>query len=170
MALAAAATLSAVPAAVAFSPSAEAATSPMVRAVSVRGYGSVLANSRRDSLYLLTNEVRAKLRCTGGCLHLWTPVYVKKSKRITVGAGVKGRLGRVRRGTRYQVTFNSYPVYTYVGDHHRPAEAHGEGVVFGPKATWYLIRASAKTPSATAVKHRTSSSGSTTTTTSPYGY
>ncbi|MGH9303080.1 MAG: COG4315 family predicted lipoprotein [Acidimicrobiales bacterium] len=143
----------------------------VVQSIRVPNYGLVIGNSRRSSLYLLTNEVHAKLHCTGACLSFWPPLYVRRGERITSAPGVKGRFGTVARGSREQVTFNSYPLYTFAGDRNQPAQSKGEGVVFGRGAIWYLVRASAQTPAATAVKHKTS--GGTPTTTTPgggYGY
>ncbi|MGH9303079.1 MAG: hypothetical protein ACRDZ5_01570 [Acidimicrobiales bacterium] len=110
------------------------------------------------------------MRCRGGCLDLWRPLYVKKGARLTSSSGVKGRLGTVARGSKEQVTFNSYPLYTFAGDNGRVAQSKGEGVAFGHRARWYLVRASARSAAATPVKHKTSGGSTTTTTTAGGGY
>ena len=64
-------------------------------------------------------------------------------KHVTVGSGVKGKIGFVARPHKMkQVTDNGWPVYTYVGDT-GPAQHFGEGLVsYG--GTWHLMRASVK--------------------------
>ena len=68
---------------------------------------------------------------------------------------MKGKIGTVARKlsktvTKYQVTFNSYPVYVYSGDAGR-RESNGEGFQFSSSVYWYLASASATTPSSTPV-------------------
>jgi hypothetical protein len=80
---------------------------------------------------------------------------------VLVGSGVKGKWSTVARklsstDTKYQVTYNSYPVYTYVGDTGRK-QSKGEGVQLASRVHWYLIHASA-TSASTPMK--TSSGGS----------
>lgn len=127
------------------------ATTDTLRANHVSHYGTVLATGSKFSLYLLTNEKGGKLHCTGGCLSVWFPLEVSKAtKHISVGSGVHGKIGFVSRGAEKQVTFNSYPVYTYAGDND-PGQANGESIPFSG-GTWYLVRASAKTPVGSPVK------------------
>jgi hypothetical protein len=86
-------------------------------------------------------------------------------KSISLGAGVKGKIGFVTRSkTMKQVTYNSFPVYTYAADTGK-LQSNGEGIVaFGGK--WTLAKAKATSPAATAYV----SSRSTTTTTAASGY
>lgn len=132
-------------------PSSGAASSPVIQAVSIAGYPTVLGSSTARSLYLLSTEKGAKLHCKGSCLAVWLPVLVKDSvKSISVTSAVKGKVGFVDRTAKMkQVTINSYPVYTYTGDT-GARQSHGEGVVsFG--GTWHLVSAAAKTAAATPV-------------------
>lgn len=119
-------------------------------AAEVRGYGMVLATPALSSLYLLSNEAGDRIACTGGCLSLWPPLLVRSGTPLRGGAGVLGRLGRVRRAPGvYQLTYNGYPLYRYVGDTGR-LQSSGEGVVSNG-GTWYLVRASSRTPGGTPV-------------------
>lgn len=140
------------PAVLVASSSAPAAPQGGVQAARVGRYGVVLTNGHGDSLYLLTNESGDHIACKGGCLSIWPPLLVPRSvHRVHAGPGVAGHLGLVARSaTTWQVTDNGYPLYTYAGDS-KPGQATGEGIVSNG-GTWYLLRASARTASATAVR------------------
>ena len=130
-------------------------------------YTGVLANSSSRSLYVLSVESAGVLSCTAGCLSAWFPVLVPNSvTSIIRGAGVNGTVGFVARANSMsQVTFNGFPVYTYVGDS-GPLQANGEGVS-ADGGTWYLVNASSTTTGTTEIPVI---SVATTTTTYHYGY
>lgn len=136
----------------------------------VAKFGEVLTNSAGYTMYVLSAESTGKLHCTSStCLKAWPPVLVAKNAKITAGAGVKGKVSHLVRGSKWQVTYNGWPVYRFKYDS-GPAQARGEGIHnFG--GVWYLVRAAATTKSATPVK--LVAGGTTTTTTKPsggYGY
>jgi predicted lipoprotein with Yx(FWY)xxD motif len=147
---------------------AQAAAAPgapavVLRSINVSKYPGVLGNSKSFSLYLLQNEAGGKLHCVGGCLQSWIPLYVAEGTRPSLGAGVKGEWGMVTRKlsnavTKYQLTYNTYPVYTYAGDT-APRQSSGEGIKFATGVYWYLVRASATTVVTTAMTPVTGSSG-----------
>jgi predicted lipoprotein with Yx(FWY)xxD motif len=124
---------------------------PLLQSASAAPYQSVLAASSNDSLYLLSVEVGAVIKCGAGCTSVWLPLLVTSSTtKIALGAGVKGKIGFVARSsTMDQVTFNSYPVYTYTGDS-GPGQSNGEGIV-ADGGTWYLLHAGATTAATTSV-------------------
>jgi predicted lipoprotein with Yx(FWY)xxD motif len=129
-------------------------------------YGEVLTDSAGFSLYVLSTESKGKLHCTStSCTTSWIPLLVAKNAKVTAGSGVKGKISHVTRGTKWQVTYNGWPVYTFIGET-GPAKSNGEKIVaFG--GTWYLVTAAATTNSATPVKKVSGTSGNTTTTTTP---
>jgi predicted lipoprotein with Yx(FWY)xxD motif len=136
---------------------------PVLKSAEVPGFSGALVNGSARTLYVLSSEKGAKLKCKGSCLATWPPLLVKTSvTAISLGAGVKGKIGFVTRSkTMKQVTFNSFPVYTYSGDT-GTLQASGEGIqAFG--GAWTLAKAKASSPAATAY-----ASGSTTTTSSGY--
>ncbi len=134
-------------------PPASAGAPADVVAVDVHGYGTVLGTTGHRSLYLLSSESRGRITCTGGCLSLWPPLLVPDGARPRAGKGVAGTLGvvRLRSGAR-QLTFNGYPLYTFVGDT-GAAEAGGEGIASNG-GVWYLVKAGSTAPSASPVRHR----------------
>jgi len=136
---------------------------PVLRMINVPKYPGVLGNSKSHSLYLLSDEVGGKLHCTGQCLQTWVPLWISKGAHASVGPGVKGKWGTVARklssaSTKYQLTYNSFPVYTFAGDS-APKQANGEGIKFASGVNWYLIKASATTASSSPMKKASGGSG-----------
>jgi predicted lipoprotein with Yx(FWY)xxD motif len=125
---------------------------PGVKPITVKKYGSVLADRAGTTLYMLSTEAGGKLHCTSrSCITNWPPLLVSKGVKVEIAAGVKGKIGTVARSaTTRQVTFNGYPVYGFIGDSGK-GQTNGEKIVaFG--GTWYMLRPSARTASTTAVK------------------
>ena len=125
------------------------AATPFLKSANVANYSGVLENSAARSLYALSTEKGAALHCKTSCLSTWVPLLVKSSvKSVAVGPGVKGKVGFVRRSaTRKQVTFNTYPLYTYVGDS-GPNQSTGEAIA-SDGGVWHLVHAGARTAAAT---------------------
>lgn len=126
-----------------------AAAAPLLKSANVPSYAGALENNRSFTLYLLSNEKGGKLHCTGSCLATWTPLIVKSNvKTIAVPKNVKGKIGFVKRtATTKQVTFNTYPVYTYTGDT-GPNQSTGQDVTSNG-GIWHLLHAAAKTAGST---------------------
>ncbi|MGO9333609.1 MAG: hypothetical protein ACLQCU_06095 [Acidimicrobiales bacterium] len=138
-------------------------SAPVLLSINTASYPRVLGNSKKYSLYLLHDEAGGKLHCVGKCLQSWIPLYVAKGSHPSVGAGVKGKLGTVARklskaDTKYQLTYNSFPVYTFSGDT-GPKQSNGEGIEFATGVYWYLLHSSATTAAATPVAVSGSSGG-----------
>lgn len=124
---------------------------PLLQSTTAGSYADVLATSSGRSLYLLSVEVGATIKCGAGCTSTWIPLEVTSTTTtIALGAGVKGTIGFVKRSsTKDQVTVNSYPVYTYIGDS-GPGQSNGEDVA-ADGGTWYLLHAGATTAGTTSV-------------------
>jgi predicted lipoprotein with Yx(FWY)xxD motif len=136
-----------------------------IESANVPHFAGALVNQSSHALYVLSSERGAKLKCTGSCLATWIPLEVATStKSVSLGAGVKGMIGFVVRGkSKKQVTFNSYPLYSFVGDS-GPRQSHGESLK-ADGGTWTLVRS--KATSAAATPFSASASGTTTTTKPP---
>lgn len=112
---------------------------------SVSGVGTVLVDGQGRTLYLLTSEKGGKVTCTpsNGCTKFWPEITLPKgTTAATAGTGVQSSLlGTVKDASgNLEVTYNGWPVYTFVGDS-GPGVAHGQGQVsFG--GTWYALNAS----------------------------
>ena len=95
---------------------------------------TVLARTNGLTLYSLSAETNGRFICTGGCLHDWKPLVVRR------GVKPKGpvRLGTIRRPDgRTQVTFKGRPLYSFDGDT-KTGEANGEGVK--DVGTWHAAK------------------------------
>ena len=111
--------------------------------------GKILANAKGFSLYNFAKDTQgvngkqAKSTCYGHCAQVWPPLLVKgRGKPVAANrSGVNSKLlGTVRRkdGT-VEVTYNGWPLYTYVPDK-KPGDTVGQNVnQFGAK--WYLLKA-----------------------------
>jgi predicted lipoprotein with Yx(FWY)xxD motif len=112
---------------------------------------SVLADQHGRTLYRLKPETSKHLLCSSrACLSIWPAVTVaSKSTHVGLPAGVKGAIGFLRRGTRYQVTFRGLPLYRYSGDS-GARQANGQHIrSFG--GTWgVLVTAKKKSQAAPA--------------------
>jgi|SRR5947209_10785165 len=107
--------------------------------------GRILANSRGFSLYMFAKDKQggkgkaAKSNCYGDCAKAWPPLLVSKGGKPVAAGGVNSKLlGTTRRKDgKVEVTYNGWPLYTYVVDK-KPGNIKGEGVVqFG--AAWYVL-------------------------------
>ena len=100
----------------------------------------VAVNTRGVTVYELAPESAKHLVCTSSaCLSVWPPV--KASGNLVKAAGVKGKLGTVKRKGYKQVTLNGHPLYTFVEDGGRRGKAEGEGINnFG--GVWHVFKES----------------------------
>jgi predicted lipoprotein with Yx(FWY)xxD motif len=104
------------------------AASPTLRAQNVGNLGMVLVDPSGMTLYVLKGETAAHIMCTGSCAAQWPPLTIASGVQPTVGSGVTGQVGTVKRpdGT-LQVTYDGMPLYTFVGDS-GAGQASGQGV------------------------------------------
>jgi predicted lipoprotein with Yx(FWY)xxD motif len=103
-------------------------------------YGRVLFDGRGQALYAFTRDRRGgPSTCYGACAKAWPVLFAKGPLRG--GPGVKRSLiGRVRRRDgRLQVTYNGWPLYSYVGERGRPGVILCQNVrEFG--GLWLVVR------------------------------
>ena len=123
-------------------------------------YGSILADSSGQTLYMLTADSATKSTCTGACVALWPPLLVSGSPKAGTGVAAS-KFGTVTRaGGEHQVTYNGHPLYRFAHDT-AAGQTNGEGIdAFG--GYWYVVSTTGS-PVTAAV------SGGTTTT-KPTGY
>jgi predicted lipoprotein with Yx(FWY)xxD motif len=129
-----------------------AVMSTKVHAANVTGVGSVLVDSAGRTLYVFSADKQSRVSCSSTCEKYWPQVVADGS--VVAGSGVKkSLLGRIKAPNgKEQVTYNRWPLYTYVGDT-KAGVATGEGsTAFG--GTWRAIH-----PSGTVAKKQSSGSG-----------
>lgn len=125
-----------------------APSKPTVSLSSEPGVGEVLVNSAGQTLYLFSRDKRKKPTCSGSCASAWPPLTV--TGKPIAGKGVdKKLLGTVKGADgRRQVTYNHWPLYTYVADT-KAGEVRGQGITaFGGK--WWTVDRKGKEDSASA--------------------
>jgi predicted lipoprotein with Yx(FWY)xxD motif len=151
---------------------------------SVPGVGTVLVNSKGQTLYMLTSEKGGKITCTAsnGCTKAWPEIDLPSGVTAAkAGAGVQASLlGTVKGADGTEVTYNHWPLYTFVGDSGAAGVAKGQGLTsFG--GTWYVLNssgnpvtakvsASSSKPSSTSMPSSSTSGGSTSGGSGGYGY
>jgi predicted lipoprotein with Yx(FWY)xxD motif len=104
---------------------------------------TVLADTKGLTLYYFTPDQGGKVTCTGACAANWPPTMLPSGvSRATGASGITGTLGTVTTPGGQQVTYNGWPLYTYVKDGDA-GDVYGQGV--GGK--WFV--AALNIPSAT---------------------
>jgi predicted lipoprotein with Yx(FWY)xxD motif len=106
--------------------------------------GTVLVNSKGRTLYMFVRDKRKKVTCVGSCAAAWPPVKLPKgSKAVAAGKAKAALLGSDRdpAGGRV-VTYNKWPLYTYVGDT-APGQAKGQALNLNG-GLWYVLSPSGK--------------------------
>jgi predicted lipoprotein with Yx(FWY)xxD motif len=106
--------------------------------------GTVLVNSKGRTLYMFVRDKRKKVTCVGSCAAAWPPVKLAKgSKPVAAGKAKAALLGSDKdpAGGRV-VTYNKWPLYTYVGDT-APGQAKGQALNLNG-GLWYVLSPSGK--------------------------
>jgi predicted lipoprotein with Yx(FWY)xxD motif len=105
---------------------------------------NVLASPKGRTLYRLKPETARHVLCKTDCLQFWPPLTVKsKATKVKLPTGVKGKIGYLQRGKRWQVTLKGLPLYTYSGDSAK-GQAAGQNIkTFG--GTWLVLAAGKST-------------------------
>lgn len=116
----------------------------VVSAAKVSGLGTILVDSEGRTLYDFHKDKGSKSACYGACAGAWPPLLTEGDPQAQ-GPADRSMLGTTKRkdGT-VQVTYNGWPLYTYVGDQN-PGEANGNDIdQFG--AEWYALQPSGQEP------------------------
>jgi predicted lipoprotein with Yx(FWY)xxD motif len=123
------------------------ASSKAAPTVSVRStkYGKILINSKGFTLYMWVKDKPNKSACSGGCLSVWPFVIV--AGKPSSGRGINQKLlgtitVKVKGKTEHELTYNRFPMYTFVSDT-KPGVVSGQGnTTFG--GAWWLMSPSGK--------------------------
>jgi predicted lipoprotein with Yx(FWY)xxD motif len=124
------------------------ASAQAVKTRNIKGLGVVLVNSKGRTLYAFMPDQQRHVTCTGSCAHYWPPLKWKGSGKPTAGGSARSKfLGSDKDPAGGKVvTYNKWPLYTYIGDS-AAGQATGQGLdASGGK--WYVI-----SPSGKLVKH-----------------
>jgi predicted lipoprotein with Yx(FWY)xxD motif len=102
-----------------------------------KGVGKVLVDSNGMTLYYFQKDQNGESTCYGPCEQGWPPLTTEGAPQGGEGA-MASKLGTTKRkdGT-VQVTYNNWPLYTFVEDK-KPGEDNGtDSKAFG--ASWYPL-------------------------------
>lgn len=116
----------------------------IVSAAKVGDLGTILVTSEGMTLYDFHKDQGGKSACYDACAAAWPPLLTEGNPQAQ-GAAERSMIGTTkRRDGTVQVTYNGWPLYTYVGDQ-APGEANGNDVdQFG--AEWYALQPSDQEP------------------------
>ena len=116
----------------------------IVSAARVGDLGTILVTSQGLTLYDFHKDKGGTSSCYGACASAWPPLLTEGNPQAQ-GAAERSMLGTTKRkdGT-IQVTYNGWPLYTYVADQ-APGEANGNDIdQFG--AEWYALQPNGQEP------------------------
>jgi predicted lipoprotein with Yx(FWY)xxD motif len=108
--------------------------------------GKIIVDSKGNTLYYFLKDKQngGASTCSGACAQVWPPYTASGSPKGENGASAS-MLGTIKRsdGTS-QVTYNGWPLYTYVGDKN-PGDTNGNDFEqFG--AEWYALTPQGEKP------------------------
>jgi predicted lipoprotein with Yx(FWY)xxD motif len=108
-------------------------TPASVLATSNAQLGTILTNAQGRTLYYFLPERGGKIVCSSSaCTTYWPPSFTAGGNP-TGSTGVTGQLGLVMRAGGEQITYSTWPLYTFAGDK-AAGQTTGQGVVgFGGK-------------------------------------
>jgi predicted lipoprotein with Yx(FWY)xxD motif len=114
-----------------------AKSKPKALQVRSTSLGSVLVDSHKRTLYMLTADGKNSSTCSGACAANWPPA--KAPKKPKVASSLKqSKLKVIKRsdGTK-QLAYAGHPLYRFAGDS-KAGDVNGEGInAFGGK--WYVL-------------------------------
>jgi predicted lipoprotein with Yx(FWY)xxD motif len=113
--------------------------SATVQTRTIKKLGTVLVNSRGLTLYMFKPDHQKKVTCKGACARAWPPLKLKKGQKPTAGGAAKKKLLGMDGSV---VTYNRWPLYTYVADS-KPGQAAGQGLN-NLGGLWYVLSPSGK--------------------------
>lgn len=116
---------------------------PTVTTRKVGRLGVILVNSKGRTLYMFVPDKRKRVTCKGSCAVIWPPLKIKAGRKPTAGGKAKkSLLGVDKSGKARVVTYNRWPLYTYITDQ-KPGQATGQGVD-NSGGLWYVLSPSGK--------------------------
>ena len=119
------------------SPSVEVATAKIAQ------LGTVLVRGSGHALYIFHPDGASKVACNAACQKIWPPFYAPaRGVAKAINGAQQSLIGSVRdplNGRRI-VTYDGWPLYTYVLDTHKD-EASGQNVALSGGFWWVLTPA-----------------------------
>ena len=114
-----------------------------VGTASVHRLGSVLVSGHGQVLYMFAPDRHSKVTCNAACQKIWLPdVAPRNGVAMAIGGARQSLIGSDRNpvGGGRVVTYNGWPLYTYVLDKQRH-QASGQNVALNGGFWWVLTAA-----------------------------
>lgn len=113
---------------------------PAVKAARTK-LGEILVDAKGMVLYRYTADRKDVSNCSASCLPLWPILSPGSDGRPAAGSGAAQRaLGvMTRKDGKQQVTYDDWPLYTYIVDK-APGQTAGQGVK-DAGGIWYVVYA-----------------------------
>lgn len=130
-----------VPAALAHTTAATAASASASPTVSVRTtkFGRILVDAKGNTLYLWAKDPKNKTVCSDACENVWPLALVtgKPTAGPGVSASLLGSIAVTDSSVKRELTYNGHPLYRFVSDR-KPGQITGQGNgTFG--APWWVV-------------------------------
>ena len=105
-------------------------------------YGRYLTDGEGHALYMFSKDTRGTdgqaptIFCADTCLEIWTPFFSQAEPQAAEGVDA-AKIGLVDLNGKSMVTYNGWPLYTYISDN-MPGETDGQGN-YSFIGTWSLV-------------------------------
>lgn len=121
----------------------QATGSVAVKTRKISGLGVVLVNAKGRTLYTFAPDKHSRVTCTGQCAKYWPPLKWSSGKPTAGGAAKTKLLGLDRNPSGgHVVTYDNWPLYTYLGDG-KAGQANGQDTTLNG-GKWYVMSPSGK--------------------------
>jgi predicted lipoprotein with Yx(FWY)xxD motif len=106
--------------------------------------GTVLVNGKGLTLYMFVPDKQKKVTCVKTCAAVWPPVKLAAGqKAVATGSAKQKLIGSDKNPSGGKVvTYNKWPLYTYVVDT-KPGQARGQATNLNG-GLWYVLSPTGK--------------------------
>jgi predicted lipoprotein with Yx(FWY)xxD motif len=110
----------------------------------ISGLGQVLVNAKGLTLYMFVPDKQSKVTCVNSCAAAWPPLVLPKGAKATATGKAKASLlgSDATTGGGHVVTYNRWPLYTYVADT-KPGADSGQALKLNG-GLWYVLSPAGK--------------------------
>jgi predicted lipoprotein with Yx(FWY)xxD motif len=103
-----------------------------------KGLGTILVNNKGFTLYMFVPDKQKRVTCKNACAAVWPPLKIKAGAKPTAGGLARKRLlGTYKTSSGRVVSYNHWPLYTYVIDQ-KPGQVTGQAVD-NSGGLWYVL-------------------------------
>lgn len=141
-------------------PTTSAKPAAVLQTSTIEPFGEVLTDAKGLTLYFFDKDepVKPKSTCNGQCATNWPPLLTSEGSGVADGLDASLLGETVRDDGKTQYTYNSRPLYRFVGDQ-KSGDTNGQGV----GGTWHIAGADGNAVTAAAAA-TTTTAGATQTT------